>query len=97
MPGMISRVLFTGMYIYCYFCLFIHYNNARNDQPCSVYRYDTVTFVYLFIIIMPGMISRVLFTGMILLLLSIYQLQVIGILKRRFNKLDLDNSQKVFL
>jgi sodium/myo-inositol cotransporter 3 len=54
-------------------------------------------FLPLFIIIMPGMISRVLFTGMIVLLLSIYQLQVIGILKRRFNKLDLDNSQKVFL
>ena len=54
-------------------------------------------FLPLFIIIMPGMISRVLFTGMILLLLSIYQLQVIGILKSRFNKLDLDNSQKVFL
>ena len=54
-------------------------------------------FLPLFIIIMPGMISRVLFTGMIVLLLSIYQLQVIGILKRGFNKLDLDNSQKVFL
>ena len=31
-------------------------------------------FLPLFIIIMPGMISRVLFTGMILLLLSIYLL-----------------------